>query len=447
MKVNYPYVLFLAATASLGGLLLGCDTAVVSGTIGFLKTHFHLSVQLTGWAASSVLVGCICGAGIAGFLGDRYGRKWILFGCAILFAGSSILSACAHSIAVFTVARFMGGIAIGAASILSPLYIAEIAPKQIRGMLVAFYQLAIVVAICGVFFINLYIQRVGNETWNITSGWRWMFISLIIPAGLFAGLLLTISESPRWLMKVGRREEARVILEKLGGRAHASFELQQIKEALQHEEGRWSELFTTGYFRALMLGTLLAVFGQLSGINAIMYYAPEIFKIAGQTTDTAFILTTTIGLTNLLFTFAAIWFVDRLGRKPLLLLGTLLQAVALFFVGLFFHKNPTMLLIPILAFVAAFAVAIGPITWIVNSEIFPTKLRGRFMSLAILVHWVGDFLVTQTFPILTQIFGATHTFWIYSFLSFLSFLFVWGMLPETKGRTLEEIEQSWIANK
>jgi SP family arabinose:H+ symporter-like MFS transporter len=330
---------------------------------------------------------------------------------------------------------------------LSPLYIAEIAPEKIRGTLVALYQLAIVVGILVVFFVNLQIQRLGDEGWNTHTGWRWMFASLALPSALFGFFMALMPESPRWLMKMDRQAEAQAILERVGGPVNAQREVLQIQEALQQEEGRWSELFTAGYGRALVIGILLAVFGQFSGINAIMYYAPEIFKAAGSGRDAAFLQTVIVGLVNLGFTFVAIWLVDKAGRKPLLIAGTLVQVISLSWVGYLFHTGHqgVWLLGGILLFVAAFAVAMGPIPWIVNSEIFPTKLRGRAMSIAIVMLWLADFIVTQTFPMLREspAFGPAKTFWVYAFCSFLSTLFVLWMVPETKGRTLEEIEASW----
>ena len=444
-KHNYRYLVPLTLAAALGGFLFGYDTAVVSGAIGFLKNHFQLSADLTGWAASSLLVGCMAGAVAAGPLGDRFGRKWTLVFCAALFAVSSLASALPNTLSQFAWSRFAGGVAIGAASMLSPLYIAEISPERFRGTLVALYQLAIVIGILVVFFVNLQIQRLGDVTWNTHTGWRWMFASLTLPSALFGGLMMCVPESPRWLMKAGRQAEARVILERVGGPENAEREMRQINAALQQEEGRWSELFTFGYRRALIIGVLLAVFGQFSGINAIMYYAPEIFKAAGSVTDAAFTQTVTVGIVNVIFTFVAIAFVDRLGRKPLLIAGTLIQVVSLFFIGLMFHhgQQGTLLLVGILAFVGAFSIAMGPIPWIVNSEIFPTKIRGRAMSVAILMLWLADFIVTQTFPRLRESIGPANTFWTYAFFSLLSTIFVVAMVPETKGRTLEEIEASW----
>lgn len=442
---NLGYILLISLVAAFGGFLFGYDTAVVSGAIGFLKTHFQLSADLTGWAASSLLVGCMAGAIIGGPAGDRFGRKSCLIACGLLFALSSLVSALPQNLAQFAWARFAGGVAIGAASMLSPLYIAEIAPERIRGTLVALYQLAIVVGILVVFFVNLEIQRLGDEAWNVNTGWRWMFASLIAPSVLFSVFMMLVPESPRWLMKMGRRNEAQSILTRVGGPAAAERELQQIDEALRQEEGRFSELFRPGYRRALMIGIMLAVFGQFSGINAIMYYAPEIFKAAGSGTDVAFQQTVTVGLVNLAFTFVAIWLVDRAGRRPLLIAGTAVQVVSLFLVGMMSQSQDSraLLLLSILAFVAAFAVAMGPIPWIINSEIFPTKLRGRAMSVAIFMLWLADFVVTQTFPMLQEGIGQVKTFWVYAFCSLLSLLFVIYWVPETKGRTLEEIEASW----
>lgn len=439
------YILLISLVAAFGGFLFGYDTAVVSGAIGFLTREFNLTAELTGWAASSLLVGCMAGAMLGGPLGDRFGRKPSLIFCALLFAASSLASALPHALGPFTWARFAGGVAIGAASMLSPLYIAEVAPEKIRGTLVALYQLAIVAGILVVFFVNLQIQRLGDEAWNTHTGWRWMFASLVAPSLVFGLCMGLVPESPRWLMKAGRREEAFAILERVGGTENAEREVRQIDAALQEEEGRFSELFTTGYRRALMIGILLAVFGQFSGINSIMYYAPEIFKTAGAGTDSAFSQTVIVGAVNLVFTFVAIGFVDRLGRKPLLIIGTLVQVISLTFVGWMFKTGGSggLLLGSILAFVAAFAVAMGPIPWIINAEIFPTKLRGRAMSLAIFCLWFADWIVTQTFPMLRETVGAAQTFWVYAFCSALSTLFVWFMVPETKGRTLEEIEASW----
>lgn len=442
--LNLGYILLISLVAAFGGFLFGYDTAVVSGAIGFLKSHFGLSAELTGWAASSVLVGCMFGAIFCGPLGDRLGRKASLLWCAALFAASSVASAMPSTLGQFAWARFAGGLAIGAASILSPIYIAEISPEKIRGRLVALYQLAIVVGILVVFFVNLQIQRLGDEAWNVDVGWRWMFGSLVLPSVAFGVLLAFVPESPRWLMKAGLDGRALEILDRIGGPENATREIAGIRVALAQEEGRWTELFEA-YRRPLLIGALLAVFSQLSGINTVMYYAPEIFRAAGAGRDSAFAQTVTVGAVNLLFTFVAIAFVDRAGRRPLLIIGTAVQAVALFVVGLLFGRGgPSWLLLGgILSFVAAFAMAMGPVSWIVNSEIFPNKFRGRAMAVSISLLWLACFAVSQTFPMLLEALGASRTFWLYGGLSLLSMLFVMCFVPETKGRTLEEIESGW----
>jgi SP family arabinose:H+ symporter-like MFS transporter len=439
------YVVLISLVAAVGGFLFGYDTAVVSGAIGFLKVHFKLSADLTGWAASSMLVGCMVGAMLSGPLGDRLGRKWSLSFCGLLFAISSLFSALPHSLSQFAWARFAGGIAIGSASILSPIYIAEISPEKSRGRLVALYQLAIVIGILIVFFVNYKIQRIGDFEWNVNTGWRWMFGSLVLPSLLFFILMMLMPESPRWLMKAGREDDARAILIKIGGVENAAKQIEQIRESLKEEQGKWSELFSSGYLRALVVGALLAIFSQFSGINAIMYYGPEVFKAAGVAQDNAFMQTVIVGAINLLFTFVAIGFVDNFGRKPLLLIGTAAQTIAHVLIGYFFFKNISglLLLMAVLSFVAAFAMAMGPVSWIVNSEIFPTKLRGRAMAVSIFLLWFADWVVTQTFPMLQESIGPAKTFWVYGFCSLLSFIFILIYVPETKGKTLEEIEAFW----
>jgi len=442
--LNLGYILLISLVAAFGGFLFGYDTAVVSGAIGFLQAHFGLSAELKGWAASSVLVGCMFGAMFGGPIGDRLGRKASLMLCAALFAASSVASAMPATLAQFAWARFAGGLAIGAASILSPIYIAEVSPEKIRGRLVALYQLAIVVGILVVFFVNLQIQRLGDEAWNVDQGWRWMFGSLVLPSVVFGGLLAFVPESPRWLMKAGLEGRALEILDRIGGPENAAREVAEIRSALAQEEGRWSELFAA-YRRPLAIGALLAVFSQLSGINTVMYYAPEIFKAAGAARDSAFAQTVTVGAVNLLFTFVAIAFVDRAGRRPLLLAGTAIQTISLFVVGLLFGRGGPgwLLLAGILSFVAAFAMAMGPVSWIVNSEIFPTKLRGRAMAISIFLLWLACFVVSQTFPMMLEALGPSRTFWVYGGLSLVSLLFVARFVPETKCRTLEEIEAGW----
>ena len=439
------YLMLFTGAAALGGLLFGYDTAVISGVVGFLQQHFQLDAGLKGWAASSALIGCIFGAMFGGPMGDRYGRKKMLLACATLFAVSGVGSALAATLTQFVWARFVGGLAIGAVSVLSPLYIAEIAPEQIRGRLVSLYQLAIVCGILVVFFVNMFIQRLGDEPWNIAYGWRWMMGSLSLPSLIFGVLLLPIPESPRWLMKIGCRADAERVLVRVGGAAAATRELRQIEDSLQEEPGGLSELFRPGYRRALFIGVALAAICQFSGINAIMYYAPEIFRSVGIGRDAAFMQTVSIGAMNLLFTFVSIWLVDKAGRKTLLIGGAAVQVVALLGVGWMFASGNSglPLLACIIVFTASFAAAMGPIPWIVISEIFPTKIRGQAVSIATLVLWTSCYIVSQTFPMLVKAIGNAKTFWIYSACNLVGLVFVTLILPETKGRTLEEIGASW----
>ncbi len=448
-ETNWLVISLLSSAAALGGFLFGFDTAVISGAVGALKLHFHLDNSLTGWAVSSVLIGCLAGAAIGGPLSDLFGRKALLLACAIVFAISGLASAFAGTLAEFATARILGGLAIGAVSVISPLYIAEAAPENVRGRLVSLYQLAIVTGILIVFFINLLIQKQGDQVWNAAIGWRWMMGALTLPALLFGLVVLPIPESPRWLVKVGRVNEAKTILERIGGKSRATSELAAIAESLNEEQGRFCELLSGGYHTALIVGIGLAIFNQFGGINAIMYYAPEIFKSVGAGRNSAFEQTVVIGIVNLLFTFVAVGFVDRAGRRFFLIIGSLVQILALVFVGVFirFEHAQTLLLVSILLFIAAFAMAMGPIPWIVISEIFPTKVRGKAMSVAIFILWFSDFLVSQTFPVLVGHFGIAATFFFYAGCSAVGLIFVFALVPETKGKSLEEIEHGWRKHK
>jgi SP family arabinose:H+ symporter-like MFS transporter len=445
------YVLFATGVAAIGGFLFGYDTAVINGANSYLKAHLNLTPAQEGLAGASAILGCIPGAMFAGFLSDRFGRKKLLFLCALLYAVSALLSAIPRTFDQFLVARVIGGLGIGASSMICPVYIAEIAPERWRGRLGTLFQLGIVTGIFVTLFINQLIQGLGDEAWNIASGWRWMLGAELIPAGAFLALLTTVPESPRWLAQRGRDGEARAILAKVDGAAHADRELAAIRAAAREEEGRFSELFTGVYRRPLLLAVVLAMFQQFCGINAIMYYSTKIFSTAGTEAGAAFAASVWVGLINLVFTFVAIGLVDRAGRRPLLLIGTAVQAVALGLVGWMFHTAAAgaALLACVVVFIAAFAMAMGPITWLFCSEIFPNKVRGRAMSVAAFTVWVACFVVAQTFPMLhdSPVVGPAKTFWIYGGVSLLSFIFVLRFVPETKGRTLEAIERMWRGGK
>src|SRR5690606_35410312 len=440
------FVVKVSVVAALGGLLFDYDTAVIAGAIGYLQVKFDLSPAMVGWSASSAIWGCIAGAMFAGYFSDRFGRKKVLIVTAVLFAISSIGSAIPNTLTQFILARFIGGLGVGAASMLSPLYISEIAPSQIRGTLVSLYQLAIVVGINLIYFINMKIATQNTESWNVEYGWRYMLGSETIPAMIFLVLLFLVPESPRWLVKNKREKEAFSILEKVNGTAGATQVLAEIKLALNMESGTIRELFKPGLRVALIVGVVLSLFSQITGINAIIYYAPEIFKSIGFATDSAFTPTIFIGLVNSVFAFVALWLIDKAGIRTLLLWAVSGMVICLLAVGICFHFNfseAPWLLIFILGFIACFATSLGPIPWVIISEIFPTKIRGVAMSFCTVVLWTGVVLITQLTPILLQNMGGAFTFWMFMVNAIILLVFTYKMIPETKQRTLEEIEQSW----
>lgn len=444
--VNSGIIYKATLVASVGGLLFGYDTAVISGAIGFMRSFYNLSDIMTGWIASCALLGCIAGAMYSGKLSDRAGRKKVLMLSAVLFTISSIGTAIAPNLWGFVLFRIIGGMGIGIASMLSPMYISEMAPASVRGRLISVFQLGIVTGILVIYFVNAYIAGIHNEAWNISTGWRWMFGSGIIPSIIFILLLLTVPESPRWLSSQKKQSEALAILSQINGDTAAQQELDSINESLKDEAPfSLASLKGSKLKKALITGILLAVFSQFTGINAIMYYAPEIFKSTGTGTDSAFIQTILVGVINVVFTLVAIKYVDSWGRKKLLLSGISGMTVCLFVVGLAFYTQQQgyLVLIAILGYIAFFAMSLGPLTFVVIAEIFPTKSRATAMSISTFFLWLAVFLVSQTFPILIGSIGSAYTFWLYTLISVLAFLFIRKSIPETKGKTLEEIEASW----
>lgn len=445
-KGNIGFVYKVTTVAAIGGLLFGYDTAVIAGAIGFLQTKFQLSPAMMGWVASCALLGCMLGVMFAGSLSDKIGRKKVLMLSAVLFAASSIGTAIPESLTVFVIFRIIGGLGIGIASMLAPMYITEVAPADIRGRLVSINQLGIVTGILLIYFVNAGIASLYDEAWNVSTGWRYMFGSGLIPSIIFLVFLFFVPESPRWLAKANKLDEAKAILSKINGNTKAEIEMAEIKEALLIESGSFSEIFKPGLRKALIVGIILAIFSQITGINAIMYYAPEIFKSTGDGSSSALMQTVLVGVINLLSTFVAIKYVDKWGRKALLMVGSAGMFLFLGIIGSAFYFNflqGYLVLISILAYITCFGISLGPLTFVVVSEIFPNRTRGRAMSVCIFALWGAVFLVSQLFPILLESIGSAFTFWIFMAMSFLAFIFVWTSVPETKGRTLEEIEKSW----
>lgn len=441
MKSRQSYVIFVTVIAAIGGLLFGFDTAIVAGATRYLKDQFALTSLQEGWAVSVVLIGCMFGAGFAGTISDRLGRKRFMLVSAVLFFVSAIGCAFPQNMLQFLIFRFVGGLGIGSASILAPLYIAEVSPARIRGALVSVNQMAIVTGILLAYFVNWAFAGVGP------SNWRWMYGMGALPAVIFFVLLLRVPESPRWLVKQSREDEALEVLSRVNDAEMAAAEVRSIKETLLLEGGSLAELFRPGFRRALLIAVVLAIFQQITGINAILYYAPRIFERAGFERISAIGQSTIVGLVNMLFTIVAILLVDKVGRKPLLLIAAAGMGVSQCLLGAAFrieNFSGTGILLLILLYIAFFAMAMGPIVWVVMSEIFPTRMRGSAMAMATVALWVADFAVTLSFPVIADRLNESTAFWFYALMCALDLIFMIFFLPETKGKTLEEIERRWL---
>lgn len=446
------YVFMVTLVAALGGLLFGYDTGVINGAIGPLKAHFQLDDVREGWAMGCALLGCALGAAGAGPMCDRFGRKKALVVSAILFFISAVGTAVPRTLTTFILYRILGGLGVGAASIISPMYIAEISPARIRGRMVSINQFAIVSGFLVVYFVNYFIALQGDEAWNERLGWRWMFGSETLPALGLMILSFIVPESPRWLMKQGRADEAMHILTRVNGAAYAQAELVEIREALSHESGSLRQLFSPGMRIVLVIGIVLAVLQQVTGINVFLYFGTEIFKKMGSATNAALLQTIVVGVVNLTFTVVAIRTVDRIGRKPLMMIGSAGMGVSLAAMGLAAYLQSTGLwmLLFILGYIACFALSVGPVTWVILSEIFPTRIRGRAMAVATVCLWIANYLVSQTFPMMDQnpwlveTFHRGFPFWLYGAFCVVLLLCVWWLVPETKGKSLEQIERHWL---
>jgi SP family xylose:H+ symportor-like MFS transporter len=446
------YVFMVTIVAALGGLLFGYDTGVINGAIGPLKVHFGLNAQQEGWATACALLGCAIGAAGAGPMSDWFGRKKVLVLSAVFFFISAVGTAIPQTVGAFIFYRILGGLGVGAASITSPMYIAEISPARIRGRMVSVNQFAIVTGFLVVYFVNYFIALQGDAAWNERVGWRWMFGSEALPAVVLLVLSFVVPESPRWLTKRGRSDEALGILTRVDGDAYARAELAEIKDAIAHDTGSLRQLLQPGLRIVLLIGIMLAVLQQVTGINVFLYFGTEIFKKMGSETNAALLQNIIVGAVNLSFTIIAIWMVDKLGRKPLMTIGSAGMGICLLAMGLAAYLQTTGLwmLLFILGYIACFALSVGPVTWVILSEIFPTQIRGRAMAIATVCLWIANYIISQTFPMmdanpwLIERFHRAFPFWLYGAFCLVLLLVVRALVPETKGKTLEEIERQWL---
>jgi SP family arabinose:H+ symporter-like MFS transporter len=436
------YVYMVSLVAATSGLLFGFDIAVINGALIFLRQQFGLSEGQTEIAATSLLVGCVFGAAAGGWLSDKFGRRLVLMFCALLFAASAIGAALPRSLTEFTMARFLGGLGIGVASMLAPIYIAEVAPARIRGRLVALNQMTIVTGILLAYMVNWGLSFLGQDSW------RWMFAVASIPSVAFFVALFFVPESPRWLVENNREPEAMAVLERVNGQEIAERELTGIRAAVAEETGTLAELFQPGLRRALFIAVVLAILQQWTGVNTVLFYGSLMLKdqVGGHTESAAIGVNVLIGLINCVSTIIALWLIDKLGRKPLLIFSASSMAVCLCVMAALFRMTPppAHIIIPvILLFTASFAVGLGPGVWVLLSEIFPNRIRGRAMGIATLSLWVACVVLTGTYLTISTALGPSGAFLIYAAMCVLTAWFVYKMTPETKGKTLEQIEELW----
>lgn len=455
-EYNYRYIWTISLVAAMGGLLFGYDWVVIGGAKPFYEPFFNLTTPaMKGWATSSALIGCLMGAVFSGVFSDRYGRQRLMLLAGLLFTVSAIGAGLANEFTTFVIYRIIGGVGIGLASALSPMYIAEVSPASVRGRFVSVNQLTIVIGVLAAQLVNWLIsvshEMPDNATtaqvlqsWNGRIGWRWMFAACAVPAVLFFIFSMLIPESPRWLVKSGNSEKAFKVLKKIGGENYAREELAQIESSLQNEIGtvHFRELFDKGMLKILGLGMFLAFFQQWCGINTIFYYADDIFKAAGFDVKGVMLNIVITGAVMMIFTFVAIGTVDKYGRKILLLIGSLGLAGSYALIGLSYFLHFTgihVLFLTVLA-IAFYSFSLAPIVWVLLSEMFPNRIRGAAMSIAVFTLWIGSFSLSYTFPILNEGIGTSWTFWIYGIICLIGFFIIRKNLVETKGKSLEEIE-------
>lgn len=456
VKLNRKFILGITLVSAMGGLLFGYDWVVIGGAKPFYERFFEItnSPYLQGWAMSSALIGCLFGALFSGYFSDRFGRKLPLITAAALFTIAAIGTGAVNHFTPFIIFRLIGGMGIGLASAISPMYIAEISPAEMRGRLVSINQLTIVIGILAAQFINYLIAEAVPKgatntfilnSWNGQTGWRWMFWAGTVPAVLFFVFSFFIPESPRFLAKSGKWKAANATLERIGGAQYAIQEQKEIAETLQGTGSKidWKILKSKKVQPVLILGIILAVFQQWCGINVIFNYAEEIFTSAGYSVGDMLFNIVITGTVNLIFTLLAMRMVDSWGRRKLMLLGSIGLAVIYFILGTsyFFELKGLAILVLVMVAIATYAMTLAPITWVILSEIFPNRVRGAAMAIATTALWIACFVLTYTFPILNKLLNASGTFWLYAFICLSGFIFILKKLPETKGKSLEEIEK------
>lgn len=439
-------VFTISAISALAGLLFGYDTGVISGARLYFREDFHLSTLQDSVVSSAALLGCLIGAAFSGRLADRFGRRSVLVQVASLFIIGTFGTALAPGAILLSGGRFIVGIAIGIASYTAPLYISEVSPAHVRGKLVSLNQLMITIGI-----LVSYLADYGLAT---SRGWRWMFGLAAVPALILLAGLVFVPETPRWYVSKLMHDRAREVLGKIRKPFEVDPELAEIETSLSQQEGSWSELLGSALRPALIIGIGLAVFQQFTGINTVIYYAPTIFQMAGmQSKASAILATAGVGVVNVLVTILALELLDRVGRRPLLIWGLIGMIVSLALLGFgFLTQSPTPALawtsmICVMAYVACFAFSLGPIFWLMIAEIYPLKIRSRAMSLAAAANWGSNFVVALTFLSLLDAIGRPGTFWLYALVGVIALIFVLRLVPETKGKTLEQIEAGWRSRR
>lgn len=458
-QINRKFIYFICCVSAMGGLLFGYDWVVIGGAKPFYETFFGIAdnPSMQGLAMSIAIAGCLAGAMLAGFFADRFGRKPLLIFSAIVFLASAYMTGAVDTFTPFLIARLIGGVAIGVASGLSPMYIAEVSPPATRGRMVSINQLTIVLGILAAQIVNWLIAEpmpAGMDTppidsWNCQHGWRWMFWAEGYPAAVFFVLVLFIPESPRWLVMKGRTEKASGVFRHIGGDSYAETEMKAIKEASKggSEDGKLSMLFHRPYLALIILGIVIAVFQQWCGTNVIFNYAQEIFANAGYDLGEMLFNIVLTGVTNVVFTFVALYAVDRIGRKKLMLIGSggLFAIYLILGACYYFQVSGFLMVLLVMGAIACYAMTLGPVTWVLLAEIFPNRVRGIAMAVCTFALWTGCFTLTYSFPILNASFGSYGTFWLYSGICLAGFLYFRNKLTETKGKTLEEIEKELLS--